>query len=213
MAFKNSYFNKIRYTNKLSFGKKTFVNITSITPIFSSYYYNFFKIFLKLPKNASVLEVGIAAGPFTNFMHSLRPDLKYYGLDFSDVKNLLPSYVNFIKADATNFNLDKEFDFIVSNHLIEHIDISKVNNVIENIYNHLKKGKYFWITTPTFSYNFFDDPTHIRPYTKITLFRLLKMNSFKNIHTKEGYNFNFPYIIKNFKFNKQLKLAYGWARK
>ena len=213
MAFKKTYYNKINYSNKLSLSKKLFVNFTSKFPIFSIYYYNFFKNFLKLPKDADVLEVGIASGPFTNFMHTLRPDLNYYGLDFSDVKNLLPSYVNFIQADATNFKLDKKFDFIVSNHLIEHIPIDKVNNVIENIYYHLKKGKYFWITTPTFSYQFFADPTHIRPYTKDTLFRLLKMNGFKKVNSKEGYIFNSPYTINNFKLVKDLKLAYAWGRK
>ena len=47
--------------------------------------------------------------------------------------------------------------------------------------NILKKDGYLIITTPNFKYSykiFYDDPTHVHPYTPKSLVKILEMNNF-----------------------------------
>jgi SAM-dependent methyltransferase len=208
--YSKNYFNKINH-KKQSNMKKLGLNILESTPLFSKYYFYFLKILRNLPKNAKVLDIGCAQGSTLNFIHNIRPDLELYGTDLSDVKKLLPKYVKFIKADITKDKLkEKNFDFIISRHLIEHLNVSDVPKVFEKSYNLLKNGGILFVLCPRLSNSFYRDPTHIRPYNKESLRRLFEMSNFKKIKSFNSYEFNIPF---NIILRKKMKLCFGFAKK
>lgn len=98
-----------------------------------------------------------------------------------------------IDIDSIDFNSEKfpyddnTFDFIISLAVIEHINnpgyfVSEINRV-------LKAGGILFLSTPNWTYsykNFYDDYTHVRPYSKMTIKRLLIDNKFKDINVIPG---------------------------
>ena len=209
MVYSKKYYTKKNHSDNLDFLQKKFLILNNKFPVFSNYYFQLFKVLNKIPLNGKVLDIGIASGTFVNFLRKIRPDLKFVGLDLTEISDLLPKNIKFIKADATKFKLKEKFDFIICNHLFEHLPVGDVSKVIINIEKHLTKNGYFWFTTPTFSKAFFNDPTHIRPYNKESMKRLLIMYGLKNYKLFEGYYFTFPlYYLK-----WSLKISYGYIRK
>lgn len=103
--------------------------------------------------------------------------LEYFGLDI----------------DKCNFNSDKlpfennSIDIAISLAVIEHID--NVDFYISQIKRVLKPGGLIYLSTPNFQIcykNFYNDPTHIKPYTPTSLEMLLAINEFRNINTFPG---------------------------
>jgi len=209
LNYNKKYFNNIKHI-PFSNLKKRIIKLLSKLPLFSTYYYKLINLVYSLPKNAKVLDIGCAQGSTLNFIHNLRPDLKLCGLDFSDVKELLPRYVTFIKSNIIKDEIkEKNFDFIISRHLIEHLQVNDVPNVFKKSYDLLnKKGKLF-ILAPALSNHFYNDPSHIRPYNKESLRRLFLLFGFKNIKTFNNCEFNFPFYI----FKKGMKFTFGFGTK
>ena len=70
---------------------------------------------------------------------------------------------------------DGEFDLVTGISLIEHI--FNPSNFLKESYRILKKDGFLILVTPDWEYNFknfYNDPTHIRPYTQRSLKFLLK---------------------------------------
>lgn len=93
-----------------------------------------------------------------------------------------------IDYDQADFNVDslpfpdKNFDIVISLAVIEHI--TNVSNYMTEIYRILKPGGILYISTPNFRFcykSFFDDPTHVRPYTEKSIKRLLQMWSYRDV--------------------------------
>lgn len=98
-------------------------------------------------------------------------NMNYLGLDITDV----------------NFEFDKlpfennSIDIIVSLAVIEHIE--NPDNFLSEIFRILKPGGIVYISTPNWYYSykeFYNDPTHVKPYNPATLIRILLMYGFKN---------------------------------
>lgn len=97
-------------------------------------------------------------------------------------KNLL----NFINHDLNSkvpFPLqDSSFDIVFCKSLIEHLENPEF--FIKECFRVLKVGGKILILTPDWEANykiFFDDFTHIKPFTKISLSQLLETYNFSNI--------------------------------
>ncbi len=100
---------------------------------------------------------------------------------------MLPDYVNFSNCDIDQDFLpfkDGSFDLVVSNFVIEHL-INPQKFFAES-FRVLKSGGYFYCSTEYYislfcpeGYNFYSDPTHIRPWTKKSLKTLAKMSGFE----------------------------------
>jgi len=196
------YFGKVTH-GSLSFSKRLFLKLTSSVPV-SRYYYELMFILNCLPKGSKVLDVGCSHGGFLNFLHNLRPDLNLYGTDLSDVSNLLPKNVTFIQADFINDTFDEtDFDLIISRHLIEHLNVFDVPLFFQKAYTLLKDGGKCFILCPNLSYDFYKDPTHVRPYNKFSLRRLFEMSNFVKIKSFDCQEFPF----------RGMKLSIGWAIK
>ena len=78
---------------------------------------------------------------------------------------------------------DCEFDLVTGISLIEHI--FNPSNFLKESYRVLKKDRFLILVTPDWEYNFknfYNDPTHIRPYTQRSLKFLLKSFGFYQIN-------------------------------
>ena len=99
-------------------------------------------------------------------------NISYEGIDYSDCnleKDNIPKE-------------DKKYDLVTSLALIEHL--RDPSNFLSESYRILKPGGIFFISTPNWQYcfrDFFNDPTHIHPYTPISLKQVLEFSSFINI--------------------------------
>ena len=99
---------------------------------------------------------------------------------------------------------------IVCNHLMEHLPVDTVPNLLESIKSHMHEESVFWFTTPSFCPQFFNDPTHIRPYNKVAMEKLFAMTEYTFSLVNEGYYFHYP--VRWFKFPK-FRITYGYARR
>ncbi|MHA1381687.1 MAG: class I SAM-dependent methyltransferase [Candidatus Helarchaeota archaeon] len=165
------------------------------------------KAILQLPENSYILDIGCGTGRFLQKTLLLRDDLKLYSCD---IINVLPSTLstrtNFIVIDlnmnALPYN-DCTFDLIICSHVIEHL--TNPLNIFHEIFRILKFGGLFILETPSVlsvfipsvlpnwfndsaTINFFDDPTHIRPYTRKSLVRMANMANFSQIKVKKSRN-------------------------
>lgn len=96
------------------------------------YLQTYFRFFI--PKNARVLELGSGLGDLLEALHPSRG----VGVDFSpEMVKLARSRhpeMEFIAADATNFQVDEKFDYIVASDLIN--DAQDVQSLFENCHHH-----------------------------------------------------------------------------
>jgi len=134
-----------------------------------------------LPKNAKVLDAGCGSGNVPRFLKQMRKDVTIYGIDLEKkVKKDTPDFVNFFVGSVESMKMFKDsfFDCILCFHVLEHLE--NPGKAIKEFQRVLKrKGRLFiesphWISTiMPIGYNFYDDVTHKRPYTKKTLLMLL----------------------------------------
>ncbi len=97
----------------------------------------------------------------------------YSGLDYEEV--------NF---ENSRFPIqENSVDIAISLAVIEHI--LNPDLFLNEIFRCLKPGGIVYFSTPNFQLdwkNFYNDPTHVRPYTPASLEILLKLKGFQNIH-------------------------------
>ena len=101
----------------------------------------------------------------------------YTGLDYMDV--------DFEKGA---YPVPKQsIDIASSMAVIEHLH--SASNFIDQIYKCLKPGGLVFLSTPNFQMdwrNFYNDPTHVRPYTPKSMEQLLRLAKFTDINTFPG---------------------------
>ncbi len=160
-----------------------------------------FKI-LKSFEEGMVLDFGCGTGDFIKDMYSVNPNMSYYALDKTDVlnnkgeKGLNINFVEMTYSKGSQLPFKNDFfDLITLVDVIEHIDVGTLDSLLVELHRILKRGGYIYIKTPDVNYlkrgYFFDDPTHIRPYNKISLIRLIQTHDFNlvAIYKKEKYHF------------------------
>ena len=77
---------------------------------------------------------------------------------------------------------DDSFDVVIALALVEHL--RDPSNLISEAYRLLKKGGLLILSTPNWKYcvkDFYDDPTHIHPYTPKSLKELLEVSLFSSV--------------------------------
>jgi SAM-dependent methyltransferase len=121
-----------------------------------------------------LLDLGSADRAFVDVCN--RHGLEAQGIDISDG-------VNF-EHDA--FPLPGEsVDVVTAIALIEHLHSPA--NMLRETLRVLRPGGWFILVTPNWRYalkEFYDDPTHVQPYTEVALNRILR-----------GYGFADPYVV------------------
>ena len=76
---------------------------------------------------------------------------------------------------------------IISLAVIEHIE--NIDNFVGEALRVLKPGGIFYLSTPNFRFcykSFYNDPTHVRPFTETTLYNTLKFSCFENVAVFPG---------------------------
>jgi len=97
--------------------------------------------------------------------------------------------------DYPSFNLEEDtlshdnnsIDFVTLNAVIEHIE--NPEHIFKEIKRVLKKDGFVFIRTPNWQMdfkNFYNDPTHIKPYTPMSLENSLKLFGFNSIFLEPG---------------------------
>jgi SAM-dependent methyltransferase len=84
---------------------------------------------------------------------------------------------------------NESFEIVIFNAVIEHL--YNPNLVLSEIFRVLKKGGLLITTAPNYHYGykyFYDDPTHVHPYTPRSLIKVLQMNNFAE-------NFVYPFLV------------------
>lgn len=128
------------------------------------------------------LDLGEGDKSFVKLLQSKKFKVKGYDIDT----------VNF-ETDSLP-EQDNSIDIIFCNSVIEHIN--NISKFFSEIYRVLKKGGILIIITPNFTYdfkNFYDDPTHVNPFTETKLSEVLKLFNFSNVEIV-------PWVVKKSSF-------------
>ena len=114
-----------------------------------------------------------------------------------------------INANVVMAEIDKQpfplpensFDVVFTKSVIEHVE--NWEHFLREIFRVLKPGGCAIVMTPnwkTQKTNFYDDPTHLRPYTTRTLDRVLRMTGFTEIQIADIYQLPFIWRMPVLKF-------------
>ena len=130
-----------------------------------------------LNKNLSGLNIDLGSGDkgFTRYLKTI--DIKSYPYDYP-------------KFDIERDNLlhdDNSIDFVTLNAVIEHVKNS--DTIFKEIKRVLKPKGLVFIRTPNWQMdyiNFYNDPTHVKPYTPNTLKSSLKLYGLECIFLEPG---------------------------
>jgi len=165
------------------------------------------KIILEAKSSSSILDIGCGRGNFLKKCYYYRDDLRLSACDIEDVlENDIRNKVEFKILDLNTEKLpfaEATFDVIICSHVIEHL--SNPFFVFQEIIRVLKPRGVLILETPSLrslfipcffpnyfkdnpTINFFDDPTHIRPYTRTSLLRLAKMAGFSEYKVSKSRN-------------------------
>jgi SAM-dependent methyltransferase len=143
-----------------------------------------------VPKSARLVEVGIAQGHCS--ISAYRAGYRNLGaVDYIDLffKRFKDEYgIDCHNVDITRQPLpfpDDSIDAFIFFHTIEHI--ANGLPILSEMRRALKPGGKCFIATPDWRKrmkNFFADPTHIKPYDKAGLSRLMRMAGWKDFDVK-----------------------------
>jgi ubiquinone/menaquinone biosynthesis C-methylase UbiE len=142
---------------------------------------NYFK------KGNLVLELGSGGGDFLGLC--AEAGIKATGVDSGSPEEICDKF-DIIKEDVRKF-LKKEktgrYDGVYARHIIEHFSTSDVENLLKDISRVLKKGGKLILIFPNMKnihvamYEFWKDPTHVRPYTGEAISTIAEKKGFKVI--------------------------------
>jgi 2-polyprenyl-3-methyl-5-hydroxy-6-metoxy-1,4-benzoquinol methylase len=115
-------------------------------------------------------------GSGDNFLEKIFNENKilYYSLDIEDLD---------FEKDTFNFK-DNEFDLVISLAVLEHLKSPDL--FLKEILRVLKKNSFLFLSTPNWKYSkndFFDDVTHVKPYSPESSKQLLEIKGFKDVKT------------------------------
>lgn len=146
---------------------------------------------IDLSEAIRVLDIGYGDRHFEAVLKKKKFSITYVGIEEGDSKNI-----------------EGVFDYVFMLDVIEHLPFEERKNYFELIRKHLSKNGLFVLSTANINnlYQislFWDEPTHIRPYTQRSFIALGKIFGFKVKYFK-GFHF-FKNPLKIF-FNKLLLL-------
>lgn len=127
----------------------------------------FKKVAMLLSRKGKTRILDYGCGPGDMLLECQRQGMDAYGID-SSARSVAIARArggeNVIKADLYSLPYGQgSFDVIFIQSVLEHME-RPVESILE-LKKYLKKGGWLFLSAPTPCSNFWDDPTHIRPYT------------------------------------------------
>jgi SAM-dependent methyltransferase len=132
------------------------------------------------PPGGALLDLGSSDGETLGHIAELRPDLRLFATDLAGTPENYPVGCQFQRADLERDRLPwaaGSMDAVTCMHLVEHLH--DLTLLLQEAARLLKPGGRIYFETPhpksltlssprgraagTFTLNFFDDPTHVRP--------------------------------------------------
>lgn len=158
-------------------------------------------------KEAKILDVGSGYGDFLMVLK----ELGYKNLFTADIENTAEAIfkengIDFTRFDATKDTFpfqDDSFDVVNCSHILEHLP--SPFHLLDEAHRILRAGGVFFIMVPDWkkhSSEFYDDPTHIHPYTKQSVARALRRADFDSVIVKSHGCFRGLGRIKAWRFWK-----------
>ncbi len=149
-----------------------------------------------------VLDVGCGLG---SFIEKAGQGVNVTGIDSNRkvIEHCCKAGINAVYGDAIKLPFDDSgrIDGIMCAHVLEHLlDPEKAFREFSRV---LKKGGVLVVRVPPFDPSFYDDWTHMRPFTKKTLHRLAVATGFK-IMRIFYYHYDFPFRSWNNPFFRVL---------
>lgn len=156
----------------------------------------------RCPAEASILDVGAGEGTFLQTARHLRPSAQLFAVDIDNYldRDVLTETVNFQACDLSRESLpyaDATFDYVNCSHVLEHVP--NPIDVLKQISRVLKPGGILYLETPdtrwaslpriplltsdSGTYNFWDDPTHLRRYSRPSLRKGVEMAGLNSLTT------------------------------
>ena len=164
-----------------------------------------FKKYVGITKAVKVLEIGCGTGfvlqrlsKFKN-LELFGAELHLEGLKYA--KKRLPN-VEFIQLDARKMPYENEFDVLCAFDTLEHIEEDEL--VMQNVYQSLKPGGYFFISVPQHKWlwSWIDEVScHKRRYSRKELAHKLNRTNFKVVYIN-----SFVFILLPLMFLSRLTL-------
>jgi len=177
------------------------------------------QLFKKELGGKSILDVGCGQG---YFLQSISKQLKHKQLVGIDVSippiSRIHTDIEFISADIIKFDMDKQFDVVFSDQLLEHVAPPDLSMHLRSIKGALKSRGLFIVNLPNrlfgpsdvtrmidFSYTGRTEAqgTHLNESTYGELIPILERNGFKDFKTVLPIP-KLKYMLKNFRMNPSL---------
>lgn len=133
--------------------------------------------------NKAVLDLGAGYGDFINLIKAK----KKFALDISPaMKDYISNDVTFISKPSGSLEdiPTNSLDVVFASNLLEHLDRSQLDQTMNGVKRCLKKGGVLILIQPNFRYaykNYFDDYTHVRVFSHISLADAMYEYGFKTI--------------------------------
>jgi len=138
-----------------------------------------------------VVDVGCGLG---SFIEKAGQEVNAMGIDSNGkvVEHCCKAGMNAIRGDAMNLPFDGpgKVDGIMCAHVLEHL--LEPEKAFREFSRVLKKEGVLVVRVPPFDSSFYDDWTHVRPFTKKTLSRLASATGFKTVKVFY-YHYDLPF--------------------
>ena len=170
---------------------------------YSDHIRNIRKKYLKyFDVNSEVLDIGCGDGVLMKCLIEEGYSAIGVDTDIDSVAHCRENNLTVFAKDAISFLQENKSAFggIICSHLIEHIPLDQIDHLINNCYGALIKGGVLLVITPNVnnlggSANFWNDPSHIRPFTNDSLRKILAKTEFNIINI--GYDKDTKVNIRN----------------
>jgi len=134
-----------------------------------------------IPLQSKLLELG--AG-YCQFINNVGAEEKHALDIFEQIDKYARPEVVVHKESSTNLKCfgSEYFDTVFASNFLEHLDVEECEKTVDEIVRVLKKDGKFILIQPNFKYcysNYFDDYTHKRVFSHVSLPEYLKSKGFK----------------------------------
>lgn len=140
------------------------------------------------PDACKVVDIGCGDGAFVHLMAGEGFDACGVDSNPVSVDSAQKNGLDVTLGDALTFlkNNEKNFGGIICSHMIEHVSADNVGELISSCCAALQEGGVLVLITPnvhtlTGTADFWNDPTHIKPYTEGALKKLFRFNGLETV--------------------------------